>query len=216
MDKIIVIGGGGHAKIIINLLQKLKKYSILGYVDRADKGDILGVGYLGNDDGLSHIKSQNPRCHAVIGVGQVDIKNNRREIHQRLVRLGFDLPTLISPDAIVASDVKLGQGSVVIEGAIIQPGTVIGHCAIINTGVCIDHDCRLGDFVHMAPGTVLSGGVEVGDDVMICTGAVVIQCRKICSQCLIGAGATVVDDLTQPGKYLGTPARIGLHEKILA
>lgn len=208
MEKIVVVGGGGHAKVVISLLKKLKRFDILGYVDFEDMGFILGVSYLGSDERLVRIKERYPMCAAAIGVGCVEIRDRRMRIKEKLESLGFDLPVLISPHAIVNEGVEIGRGTVVMDGVVIQAGTVIGEAAIINTRSSIDHDCRIGDFVHMAPGATLSGGVVVGRNALIGVGATVIQNKTICEDCFIGAGATIVEDCLTPGIFLGTPARI--------
>lgn len=205
--KVIVIGGGGHAKVVISILKKLSPFSILGYLDVADKGKILGVKYFGNDSILKDIRKKNQRCAAVIGVGNVSLSHPRKDIYKRLKDLQFELPAIISPQAIVNEDVRMGEGTVVMDGAVINSGTTIGQAAIINTHSSIDHDCVIGDFVHIAPGVVLSGGVKIGKNCLVSCGSQVIQSVTIGDNCLIGAGATVVENCIEPGVYLGTPAK---------
>lgn len=208
-NKVIVIGGGGHAKVIINMLKRINTFNILGYIDTHDTGDVTGIGYLGNHDVLKEIKQNHSDCSAVLGIGNINIADSekRAKIKEDLKSLGYDLPTLIAPTAIVNSDVKIGKGTVIVDGAIINPGTRIGECAIINTSSSIDHDCVIGDCAHIAPGAILSGGVEVGDNSIIGAGAIIIQYKKISENCIVGAGATVVKDCTTPGVYVGTPAK---------
>ena len=207
MDKMIVIGGGGHAKVIINILLKDGKYDLIGYTDRNDRGEILGVAYLGDDPALEKVLTVHPGCRAVLGVGNVEVSGRRREVRDRTAGLGLSFPEIVSPDATVARDVKVGEGTVVFDGAVVNPGTEIGEFAVLNTGCRVDHDCRVGDFVHIAPGATVCGGVTVGDNSMIGAGATVINCRTIGEDCFIGAGAVVVDDCREAGTYLGFPAR---------
>jgi len=202
-----VIGGGGHAKVVISVLKKLKSYQILGYFDAVNRGSILGIVYLGNDQQLPELKKKHPACSAVLGIGNVDISDLRYKIAQTLLALGFDFQPIISPDAIVNEEVKIGQGAVILDGVVVNSGTVIGAFAILNTKSSIDHDCSIGDFAHIAPGVTLSGCVSVGRGSLIGAGATVIQGKKIDENCLIGAGSVVVGDVEGPGIYFGVPAR---------
>lgn len=204
---IVVVGGGGHAKVLISTLKKVGRYKLLGYTDRINRGPLLGIPYLGGDYVLGSVLAREGRCAAAIGVGCVSITTHRREIHGALANLGFDLPSVVSPHAIVNESVSIGAGTVVLDGAVVNSGTRIGECCILNTNCTVEHDCELGDFVHIAPGATLSGGITVGDDSLIGVGANVIQSVCIGERCLIGAGATVTRDTSGPGVYIGTPAK---------
>ena len=207
MDRIVVIGGGGHAKVVISVLKKCA-YDIVGYTDRHDRGAILGVPYLGNDGILPEfIKNHGQRFKAIIGVGKVDVSSRRITLQNELGALGFDFPVIISPQAIVNEEVRLGPGTVIFDGAVVNTGSEIGRACIINTNSTVEHDCHIGENVHIAPGVNLSGGVTIGDNCMIGTGANIIQSISICDECLIGAGSNVFRDISSPGIYMGTPAR---------
>jgi UDP-perosamine 4-acetyltransferase len=201
-----VLGGGGHAKVVITVLKR-SGYDILGYTDAADRGAILSVPYLGTDARLAGVLLDHPRCGAVVGVGKIDVSPRRSAIQSEAVALGFEFPPIVSPHAVINEGVRLGAGTVVMDGVVVNSGTEVGQACILNTNSSVDHDCRIGRNVHVAPGATLSGGVTVGDDCMIGTGSTIIQGLKVCADCLVGAGATVVTDLTEPGTYVGTPAR---------
>ena len=207
MKDIVVIGGGGHAKVIISLIRKLDGYKLLGFTDREPRADLLGVPYLGDDRQLEILVRDHSPCSVALGTGNTDVSTQRVDMAQRVLAMGFELPALISPSAVVNEDVSLGDGTVVLDGAIVVTGARVGSGCILNTGCTVDHDCRVGDGVHLAPGSVLSGGAEVGRYSFIGAGAVVIQYRKISERCLVGAGATVITDLEEAGVYAGTPAR---------
>ena len=207
-QEIIVIGGGGHAKVIISLIKKIEGWHLLGYLDDENKGKILGSQYLGNDKHLKILKEKHPDCAAAIGVGSVAVSDKRRKIKEHLEASGFHLPALVSPAAVVNEEVPIGQAAVILDGVVVGAGTKIGEGVILNTSCSVDHDCQIGDFVHVAPGVIVSGGVVVGKNCLLSTGCVVIQYRTIADNCLIGAGATVVDDCLKEGCYLGTPARL--------
>lgn len=208
MQKIIVIGGGGHAKVVISLIKKIKGWHLLGYLDDENKGKILGVQYLGNDKHLKILKEKHPQCAAAIGVGSVAVSDKRRKIKEHLEDKGFHLPTLVSPSAVTNEDVSIGKATVILDGVVVGAGTKIGEGVILNTSCSVDHDCQIGDFVHVAPGVTISGGVVIGAQCLLSVGATVIQYKTIADNCLIGAGATVIDDCPKAGCYLGTPARL--------
>jgi sugar O-acyltransferase (sialic acid O-acetyltransferase NeuD family) len=206
MDRIVVIGGGGHAKVLISVLKK-SGYEVTGYTDRQDRGSILGILHLGDDVILPEMIRNHGHCKAIIGIGKIDISDMRVRLQQELSAIGFDFPVIISPRAVVNEEVVLGNGTVVFDGVVVNSGTELGQGCIINTNSTVEHDCRIGYNAHIAPGVTLSGGVTIGNNCMIGTGANVIQYVSICDCCLIGAGSTVVKDITIAGTYVGNPAK---------
>jgi len=204
--KIIIIGGGGHAKVIINTLKKINKYDIMGYVSDENTGKILGINYIGNDDCLTELYNNKIKT-AALGIGQVMLSSKRLDVVISLKKIGFYLPSLVSPDAIINSDVYIGEGTQILDGVIINSGTQIGNFSIINTNATIEHDCIVGDYCHIATRATLSGGVEVGDFSMIGSNAVIVQYKKISANTLIGSGGVVIKDIIEPGIYVGNPAR---------
>jgi sugar O-acyltransferase (sialic acid O-acetyltransferase NeuD family) len=207
MDRIVVIGGGGHAKVIISILKKLDNFEIFGYVDKIDKGKILGVKYLGTDEILEDLYKNQSINNAAIGIGQLKDVSLRREIVKRVVNIGYSFPEIISPNAILNEDVEISNGSVVMDGVVITTGTKVGSFSIINTNSSIDHDCNIGNFTHIAPGVTLSGGVKIGNNVLIGTGTNIIQYKEITNDTIVGAGSMVSTNILKPGLYTGVPAR---------
>jgi sugar O-acyltransferase (sialic acid O-acetyltransferase NeuD family) len=203
---IVVIGGGGHAKVLISVLRKLA-WHVAGYTDAEDRGTLLGAPHLGDDAVLPGVLATYPDCAAILGVGKVDASLRRSVLQQKMESLGFHLPVIISPNAVVNLEAELGPGSVVFDGAVVNTGTITGPGCIINTNATLEHDCRLGADVHIAPGATVSGGVTVGDHSCIGAGAVVIQGLTITDRCLIGAGSVVTGNIQIPGTYVGVPAR---------
>lgn len=206
MTPIVVLGGGGHAKVVIAVLRK-SGYQILGYTDQQDRGPILTAPYLGADTALPDILRAQRRCAATVAVGKIDASPRRSAVQAKVGALGFEFPVIVSPDAVINDAVRLGPGTVVLDGVVINSGTETGNTCIVNTGSTVDHDCRIGANVHIAPGVTLSGGVTIGDNCLIGAGSTIIQGVSVCGGCLVGAGSTVVKDLTAPGTYAGTPAR---------
>jgi sugar O-acyltransferase (sialic acid O-acetyltransferase NeuD family) len=206
-DAIVVVGGGGHARVVISIVRKLKHHRILGYTDLKDNGALVGVPYFGSDRELTVLAVGRKKLNAVLAVGQVGLGKPRYELWTRLHSPALSFPLIVSPDAVVNEGVAGGEGAVVMDGAVINSGATIGRGAIVNTNSTIEHDVVLEDWVHVAPGATISGGVTVGRFSMIGAGATVIEGIKIVAECMVGAGATVVRDLTEPGVYVGSPAR---------
>jgi sugar O-acyltransferase (sialic acid O-acetyltransferase NeuD family) len=204
-EGIVVVGGGGHSKVLISLLKKAG-YKVLGYTDKTDRGLILGVEYLGDDTAL-HDFAGSGQLNAVIGIGKVDASPVRLDRQRALQAGGFAFPVIRSPQAVVNEDVVVGPGTVLMDRVVVNSGTVIGEASILNTGSTVEHDCRVGNNVHIASGATLAGGVTIGDHCMIGMGCNVIQLVTIGTGCIIGAGATVVRDLSEPGTYVGSPAK---------
>lgn len=206
MDRIVVIGGGGHAKVLLSVLRK-SGYDVLGYTDPADRGSILGVPHLGDDTVLPGVIGSCGQAQAVVGVGKTDISQLRMQLQEDIHAFGLAFPVIVSPTSVVNEEATLGAGTVVFDGAVVNSGTKTGRCCILNTNCTVEHDCRLEDNVHISPGAVLSGGVTIGANCMIGAGAIVIQGATICADCTVGAGSVVVRDITLPGTYAGNPAR---------
>ena len=206
MREIVVIGGGGHAKVLTSILKKAG-FAVLGYTDASDRGPLLHVPYLGTDEALPSLLTEFPGLLAAMGVGKIDASDRRLALQRSAEAVGFSFPIVISPHAVVNEEVMLGSGTTVFDGVVVNSGTVTGDCCILNTSCTVEHDCRLGHNVHVAPAATVSGGVTIDAGTMIGVGATVKQGVTICAGCLIGAGAIVVSDLSAPGVYVGCPAR---------
>lgn len=204
---LVVIGGGGHARVLIAVLHKLS-WDVAGYTAPRDCGAVLGVPYLGDDPVLLDVLRDRPGCAAAIGVGKVDASPLRSALVRHAGSLGFALPVIVSPDAVINEGVTLGPASMVFDGVVVNSGTHAGDACILNTNCTVEHDCRLGDNVHVAPGATVCGDVNIGSDSLIGAGATVIQGVSICAGCLVGAGAVIDRDLTRAGTYVGVPARL--------
>ena len=206
VEEIVVIGGGGHAKVVVSILQKLDRYRILGYTDLEDRGPLLGIPYLGDDGALRAIAGSK-RGNAVLAVGQVGLGLLRQKIISKLRALNLAFPPIVSNDSIVNAGAEVADGLVVMDGAVVNVGAKLGQYAIVNTNCTIEHDSILEDWVHVAPGATVCGGVTIGRRSMIGAGATVIEGIKIAADCVVGAGATVVEDIIDSGVYAGCPAR---------
>ena len=202
-EKIIIIGCGGHARAILSMLNRSGDYAILGYTDAQDKG-IDGISYLGTDEVVESYKGYN--LLLVLGVGKVDIAPSRYESFLTLKSRGYRFLTVVGSASIV-KDATIGEGTVIMDGAIVNTNATIGKASIINSGAIVEHDCMVGDNVHVAPGAVLCGGVKVGNNAMVGANATIIQGVEVCNDVVIGAGSVVIEPIDRPGIYVGAPAR---------
>lgn len=206
MNRIVIIGGGGHAKVLISNLKKLNSYEIVGYTDFADMGTILNIKYLSNDEILKELNDDHVH-YAAIGVGSITTSDIREKIYKNALNLGYEFPTIISRSAIVNEHIEIGEATMAFDGVVINSGSKIGKGVILNTNSTIEHDCKIDDFAHIAPGVTLSGGVSVGKYAMIGVGSSIVQGVKIGKRVLIGAGSVVTKDILESGTYVGCPAR---------
>lgn len=213
MKSIVVIGGGGHAKVLISILKKNSNYKIIGYTDLKDNGEILGVKYIGDDSYvLDNILELKIDC-AVLAIGQIKDSSLRKKIAQKYQTKNIDFPVIISSQAIINENVIIGDGSVVMDGVIINPDTIIGEFSILNTGAIIEHDCSVGNFTHIAPGVIVSGGVSIGNDSLIGTGAKIINNVKLIDNIIVAAGSSIHKSVSMEGIYIGVPAKLLRDEK---
>lgn len=204
---VIILGGGGHAKVLISALLAASTV-IIGIVDPDPTlagRSILGVPVLGGDE----VVDKYPPAEVLLvnGLGSVALPIKRQQLSEKYRGAGYRFATILHPAAVVAADVLLGEGAQVMAGAVIQPGSRIGIDSIINTRASVDHDCIIGDYVHIAPGVTLSGGVTVGRCSHIGTGATVTQGISIDNRCLVAAGAVVTRNMAEGAKVRGVPAR---------
>jgi sugar O-acyltransferase (sialic acid O-acetyltransferase NeuD family) len=206
LPEIVVIGGGGHAKVLTSVLKKAG-WTVLGYTDSHDHGPLLATAHLGADDMLPRLLAEHPGLLAAMGVGKIDASSARLALQRKMEELGLRFPVVVSPHAVINEEVTLGHGTAAFDGACVNSGTKTGCCCILTTNCVVEHDCRLGDNVHVAPGATVSGGVTIGDHCMIGAGAAVIQGANICAGTLVGMGSVVLGDITIPGRYVGNPVR---------
>ena len=201
----IIIGGGGHAKVLINTLQELG-CKIIGFTEKNDNCEnILGVRCIGTDDAI--FKYDYNDVFLVNGIGSIGDQSYRRKIFERFVLKGYFFPAVISVSSDLSKDVKIGFGVQIMRGVLIQSGAKIEDNSIVNTGAIIDHDCYIGKHVHIAPGVTISGGVTIEEMSHIGTGAKIIQGIKIGRKVLVAAGAVVINNIPEKTFVKGVPAK---------
>lgn len=208
MKNIVLIGGGGHCKSVLDSLLQLRGYKVIGILDpKLKKGSrIFGVPVIGKDKDMARVRRKTAPC-CMITVGSVGFYKLREKLFIKAVKAGFTLPAIVSPSAVVSKHALINSGVFIAPGAVINAGSVIGCNTIINTGAVIDHDCVIGNNVHIAPGAVLSGGVKIGPLTHIGAGSVLLQYVKIGSNTVIGAGSVVTRDVKGGVIAYGAPCK---------
>jgi sugar O-acyltransferase (sialic acid O-acetyltransferase NeuD family) len=199
---ILVYGGGGHGKTIIELLRAVGIYRIVGVVDDGLPAgtQILGLPVLGGAEALPRLYQDGVHLavNAVGGIGDLSI---RLKIFKRLAETGFSCPAVVHPRALLESSATLAAGVQVFALAYVGSEAHIGYGAIINTGAIVSHECSLGEYANLSPGAILAGQVEVGAGALIGMGATVNLQVKIGANARVGNGATVKTDVP-PGKIV--------------
>lgn len=208
MKNVILLGGGGHAKCVLEVVSLAKVLAPYGIVDVADKAGntLLGVKIVGVDADLPKFRKKGVRF-CFISLGSVRTPELRVKLWKKALAAGFEFPNIIHPDAMVSRSANLGRGNYVGPGAIINPGAVIGDHCIINSGAIIEHDCAVGDFAHIASGAVLGGGVKIGARAHVGSGAAIRQLLNVGPDSVIGMGAVVICDVPKGVTVVGNPAK---------
>lgn len=201
MNKLIIIGAGGHGKVIADIAQKLGKYEEIVFLDDGGGKEELGFPIIGKASDLQKYVNS---ADFFVAIGDSGV---RCEFIEKLLSIGATVPTLIHPSAIIGSNVKIGVGSAIMAGVVINPCAVIGKGVIVNTCSSVDHDCKVGDYCHISVGAHLAGTVTLGKKVLIGAGVIVKNNVKIIDDCILGAGAVVIEDVNLAGTYVGVPAK---------
>jgi len=160
-ENILIVGGGGHARSLIDVIEQEGKFNIVGIIDKKELigSSVLGYKIIGSDDDLEELRKD---CEfAVVGVGQIKTPKVRIKIFNQLKELDFKLPTIISPRAYISKYASIKEGSVVMHNALINANAKIGRNCIINTKALIEHDVVVEDNSHISTGAILNGGVRV-------------------------------------------------------
>ena len=206
LSSCVVLGGGAHARIVIDCLRESGAADPVAILDAGLAGGAVdGVPVRGGDELLPSLREQGI-LGFIVGVGGTGDNNPRRAAFDRACAAGLDPVSAVHPRAIIASDVVIGRGCLVSAGAIVGRGVILGDNVIVNTGSVIDHDCVLADHVHVSPGATLCGGVRVDTGAHIGAGAVVRQALTIGEAAVVGLGAAVVRDVPASETVVGNPA----------
>ena len=196
MKQIVLVGGGGHCKVVIDAIRLSGDYQIYGIVDPGiSKGEvILGVPVLGNDDILEDIFKKGVNT-AFVTVGSTGDSSLRIKLYERLKDIGFILPVIVHPKTVISQNIEIQEGTFIAASVTVNAGTKIGRNTILNTSCSIDHDCVVGDHVHIAPGVILSAGIVIGDRTHVGTGTKVANYIRIGKDCMICMGEVITGNV---------------------
>lgn len=169
MKEILLIGGGGHCRSCIDVIESEGKYKIAGIIDNilhdSNTKEVLGYPILGKDEDLKKLK--NKYDYVLVTIGQIKTPSPRIKLYNKLKELGYILPTIISPLAYIAKNVTIFEGTIIMHHALLNTSSKIGKMCIINTKALIEHDCIVHDFCHISTGAILNGGCEIGEQTFV-------------------------------------------------
>lgn len=207
--KLLLIGDGGHCRSVYDSIQTMNIYEEIGIVvrDADDIKKMSSLSVVGCDDDLPELfrNGWNDACITLGSIGNVD---SRKRLYHMVKKIGFSLPLIKDPTAILAKDIQIGEGVFIGKGVVVNSGVIIGDLSIINTRAVIEHDCKIGTFAHISPGSVLCGGVQIGEETHIGAGTVVRQMLSIGEKTVIGIGSVVVQDIPAHVTAYGNPCRV--------
>ena len=212
--KILLLGTGGHCLSVLDSLKALNLYESIGLVAKDTDGSSLGHGLdtfegipvVGSDKDLPFLLEQG-YTDAFITVGSIGNPAIRQRLYDKVKQIGFHIPNIVDRTAVVGSNVSLGEGIYVGKNAVVNTRCKIENCAIINTMALIEHECCIGDFVHIAPGSILCGNVSVGENTHIGAGSMIRQGLGIGSDTMIGMGSVVLSSIGNHVKAYGNPCK---------
>jgi sugar O-acyltransferase (sialic acid O-acetyltransferase NeuD family) len=208
MENVIVIGSGGHAKVIIDIIHEMGIYNIIGLTsDSITKGNLFyGYEVLGNDDVLLNYKN-NSQVKVAMGLGGYINNTIRKKAYISIKNFGLSFINVIHPKSIISKTVILGEGVTIFPGAIINTDAILGNNVIIATGASIDHETIIGDHVLISAGVTIGAYCIIEDEVLLALGSKVISGLKIGKSSLIAAGAVLVKSINENSKVFGIPAK---------
>jgi len=194
METILLVGAGGHAKACIDVIEQQKMFEVIGLVGDENEtgGTILGYPIIGTDAELPKLFKQS--ANALVTTGQIKTPETRIRLFDLLTQAGFNLPSVISPQAYVSNHAKIGSGSIVLHGAIVNAGAVIGDNCIINSRSLVEHDAMVGHHCHISTGAIINGDVSIGSGTFVGSGSVVRESIVIGERCVIGMGQLITGD----------------------
>lgn len=199
MKNVIIIGTGGHAKVVADIVI-CSGDNLLGFLT-TDQGlkTFAGKPVLGGNEDYVHY----PDCYFLVGIGNPDARERITKAME-----GVRWYTAIHPTVVISPlETAIGEGSVLCVNSVVVPGASVGRHCIVNTFASVDHDCVMEDYSHVSAGVRLGGGTHIGTRSFLGVGSMTRNNISICPDCVIGVGAAVVKNITQPGVYAGIPAR---------
>ncbi len=200
--RLLIIGASGHGKVVADIAIKMNKWRTVSFLDDNESiKSCMGMEVIGKSSDALIYRDE---ADFFVAIGD---NATRKMIQEDLESQGCSFVNLIHPSAIIGSDVEIGVGTAVMAGVVLNGPCKIGKGCIINTNSTLEHDNVIDDYVHISPGVTLAGTVSVGQGSWLGVGSIVSNDVSICPECKIGAGTVVIKDITEPGTYIGVPAR---------
>jgi len=194
MTPLLLVGGGGHCRSCIDVIESERRFRVAGIVDAIKCGtEILGYPVLGSDADLGRLLADCPE--ALVTVGQIKSPGTRRRLFAMLKDLGARLPVVVSPGAHVSRHARIGEGTIIMHGAVVNAAAAIGANCIVNSMALVEHDATIGEHCHVATGALVNGGVVIGAGTFVGSGAVIREGARIGAGVIIGAGVVVLNDV---------------------
>ena len=199
----ILIGAGGHAHACIDVIEQVGQYQIAGLVGMQDEMNAQHLGYavIGTDADLPQFAKDYQ--YAFITVGQIGSPDKRIRLFQQATQLGFALPNIIAPSAHVSNHASIGEGTIVMHGAIVNAGAKVGKNCIINTRALVEHDAVVEDHCHISTGAILNGSVTIGAGSFVGSGCVIKDGTTLGKNSVVGMGLRVRHDQADNTKFIG-------------
>lgn len=206
--KLLLLGGGGHCKSVIEASLLSSEYNEIGIIDKSPKlgSEVLGIKIIGKDSDLPNLKEKGFEF-AFISLGSIGDPKRRIELFKILVQLNFKIPSIVHPSANISSFCEIEEGVFIGKNVIVNGDTKVFKNSILNTGCIIEHDCQIGSFAHIAPGVVLGGNVRIGNNSHIGAGTVIRQDVSIGDSTVIGIGSVVTKAIGDNCLAYGNPCR---------
>jgi sugar O-acyltransferase (sialic acid O-acetyltransferase NeuD family) len=202
-SKVLLIGAGGHASSCIEILEAENKKEIIGLIGTQDEigQRLLGYEVIGSDEDFSDLLKLTDKV--ILGIGHIKSAYSRIEIVEKFIKAGFNFESVISPTALISKQAKIGTGTAIMHGVIINTGVEIGDYSIINTGSVIEHGSKIGNFSHVSTGVISNGETSIGNNTFVGSGTIIKEQIKIGNNCVVGMGQQVRHDVLDNSMHVG-------------
>lgn len=200
---IILVGGGGHCHSCIDVIEQQGHYRIGGIVDLPERAgqEVLGYPVIGTDDDLPRLAEEYQ--YFLITLGQIKSPARRMALFAQLKGLGVHLPPIVSPRAYVSRHARVGEGTIIMHGALVNAGARVGSNCIINTFCLLEHDASVGDHCHISTASIINGGTAVAEGTFVGSNTVTREGIRIGANCIVGGGVVVLQSVPSGTIYTG-------------
>ncbi len=206
VEDILIVGAGGHCRFVLSVLSKLSNYRVVGIADSREEsiGERIGSSQVTHSFDQLEAAFASGITAAALAVGD---NRERQTLYAKLKKIGFELPTLVHPKALIEETASVSEASIVGMGAMIGAFVSIAENCVVYTGAIVEHESRIGPHAFLAPGSVIAGRVTVGPSAFVGAGSVVIEKLEVGSGSIIGAGSVAIRSVLAGTKVAGSPAK---------